>query len=107
MVGDGPVTARQRLAPSAANGHKSASASHRSPNRPPWPPASKSRRTRSASHDEHVSNKEDGHDEVLHHLDFQTGGDRALAHSLVSTPPPTTSPPQRLGDDRSIGPSLS
>src|ERR1022692_3975272 len=88
---------RRCLKPVAGVGRESATASHRSSNKPPWPPASKSRRTRCANHDGHVANKEVGRDEVLRHLDFQTGGVRALVHSLVSTPPSTTSPPQRPG----------
>src|ERR1039457_1446335 len=78
------ITAISRwcLKPVAGVGRESATSSHRSSNRSAWLPASKSRRTRYASHDGHVSNKEDGDDEHCRHLDFQTGGDRALAHSF-------------------------
>ena len=62
--------------------HESAIANHRSSNRPAWLPASKSRRARCASRDGRISNKEDGDDEHCRHLDFQTGGDRASAHSF-------------------------
>jgi hypothetical protein len=60
VIGGSPNIFNWRLAPSAADGHETASANHRSSNKPPWPPASKSRRTRFASPDARVANKADG-----------------------------------------------
>jgi len=51
---------RQCLKPVAGVGRESATSSHRSSNRSAWLPASKSRRTKYASHDAPVSSKDDG-----------------------------------------------
>ena len=81
VIGGSPNIFNRRLAPSAVDGHETASANHRSSNKPPWPPASKSRRTRCANHDGHVANKEVGRDESAHHSDLRATCVHSLIHS--------------------------
>src|ERR1035441_8143775 len=86
--------------------HELAKANRRSSNKPPWPRALQSRKTKFANPDARVANKEAGRDESGRHLDLRATCDRALIHSWVFMPPPTTSAPRRHRCDRNIGPLL-
>jgi len=67
VIGGSPNIFNQRLAPLAVDGDEMANANRRSSNKPPWPRASQSRKTKFANPDARVSNKEVGRDESGRH----------------------------------------